>query len=141
MIKNSISIEFKNASKVYKLPKGGDVEALKPLNLTINRGECFGLLGHNGAGKTTIISLLAGINKPTTGDIFVEGLSVNQNMSHTKRLLGVVQQELIADTFFDLPTMLKIQSKLSGFYPDNDWIHYLLEKLLLKDHIKKQHVN
>ena len=134
---NAIAIEFKNASKIYKLPKGGQFEALKPLNLSIKKGECFGLLGHNGAGKTTILSLLAGINKPTTGDVIVEGLSVNENTSQTKRLLGVVQQELIADTFFNLPTMLHIQSKLSGFKPDKEWIDFLLEKLMLTEHIKK----
>ncbi|APJ04699.1 ABC transporter ATP-binding protein [Silvanigrella aquatica] len=135
---NSISIEFINASKVYKLPHGGgNFEALKPLNLSIYKGECFGLLGHNGAGKTTILSLLAGINSPTTGDVIVEGLSVTKNTSDTKRMLGVVQQELIADTFFNLPTMLSIQSKLSGFKPDKEWISFLLEKLLLKDHANK----
>jgi ABC-2 type transport system ATP-binding protein len=134
---NSISIEFKNASKIYKLPRGGQFEALKPLNLSIHKGECFGLLGHNGAGKTTILSLLAGINTPTTGDVIVEGLSVTQKTSETKRMLGVVQQELIADTFFNLPTMLSIQSKLSGFKPDKEWIYFLLEKLLLTDHMQK----
>jgi len=134
---NSISIEFVNVSKIYKLPKGEHFEALKPLNLSIYKGECFGLLGHNGAGKTTILSLLAGINSPTTGDVFVEGLSVTDKTSETKRMLGVVQQELIADTFFNLPTMLSIQSKLSGVKPDKEWISFLLEKLLLTDHIKK----
>ncbi|MGY3802698.1 ABC transporter ATP-binding protein [Pigmentibacter ruber] len=134
---SNIAIEFKNASKTYKLPKGDLFTALKPIDLQIKKGECFGLLGHNGAGKTTLLSLLAGINKPTTGDVFVEGLSVSKNTSETKRLLGVVQQELIADTFFNLPTMLKIQSKLSGFKPDTEWIHFLLDKLMLLDHEKK----
>lgn len=134
---NQVAIEFKNASKLYKLPKGGTFEALKPINLSIQKGECFGLLGHNGAGKTTMLSLLAGINKPTTGDVFVDGLSVSQNSSATKRLLGVVQQELIADTFFSLPTMLTIQAKLSGFKPDPEWIHFLLSKLMLLEHEKK----
>jgi ABC-2 type transport system ATP-binding protein len=133
----NIAIEFKNVTKKYKLPREEEFEALKPLNLKIYRGECFGLLGHNGAGKTTIINLLAGINKPTEGDVLIEGLSVTQYSAQTKKILGVVQQELIADTFFNLPTMLKIQSKLSGFYPDTDWIDFLLEKLLLKEHSKK----
>lgn len=134
---HSIAIEFKNASKIYKLPKGGTFEALKPINLQINKGECFGLLGHNGAGKTTMLSLLAGINDPTTGDVFVNGLSVTKNTSETKRLLGVVQQELIADSFFSLSTMLSIQSKLSGFIPDPEWIHFLLDKLMLLEHENK----
>jgi ABC-2 type transport system ATP-binding protein len=134
---NAISIEFSNVSKIYKLPNGAQFEALKPIHLQIYSGECFGLLGHNGAGKTTLLNLLAGVNTPTTGDIFVEGLSVKNNTSEVKRLLGVVQQELIADSFFDLRTMLTIQSKLSGYHPDKEWIDFLLEKLLLAEHRKK----
>ncbi|KAB8028532.1 ABC transporter ATP-binding protein [Fluviispira multicolorata] len=137
MNNNSISIELKNVTKNYKMPKGEHFQALKPLNLTIKSGECFALLGHNGAGKTTIISLLAGVNKPTTGDVFINGLSVTNNSEKTKRMIGVVQQELIADSFFNLPTMLSIQSKLSGVKPDKNWINFLLEKLQLLEHSKK----
>ncbi|BBH54299.1 ABC transporter ATP-binding protein [Fluviispira sanaruensis] len=137
MLNQSIAIELKNVSKTYKMPKGESFQALKPLNLSIKSGECFALLGHNGAGKTTIISLLAGVNKPTSGDVFINGLSVTNQSEKTKRMIGVVQQELIADSFFNLPTMLNIQSKLSGVIPDKHWIDFLLDKLQLQEHSKK----
>lgn len=135
--KEAAAIEFKAVSKVYKLPKGGTFEGLKPLSLTIPKGEFFGLLGHNGAGKTTAINLLAGVNQLTSGDIFIHGQSVVENPELTKRTIGVVQQELIVDSFFALPTMLNIQSKLYGVAPDKEWIEFILEKLQLAEHRKK----
>jgi ABC-type polysaccharide/polyol phosphate transport system ATPase subunit len=49
------------------------VEALKEINLTIKEGDRLGILGHNGAGKSTILRLLAGVYPPTTGRVHVEG--------------------------------------------------------------------
>ena len=49
----------------------GDVEALKPLDLTVQSGSVFGFLGRNGAGKTTTIRLLTGLARPTTGSAWV----------------------------------------------------------------------
>lgn len=132
-----LAVEFKDVNKIYELPKGGKTEALKSFQLSIPKGEFFGLLGHNGAGKTTAINILAGVNKPTKGNIFVHGESVVSNPEFTKRILGVVQQELLVDSFFNLPTMLNIQSKLYGVAPDKDWIDFLLEKLMLQEHRKK----
>lgn len=133
----TIEIEFKDLKKTYQLPKGGEFEALKLFNLSIEKGEFFGLLGHNGAGKTTLINILAGVNKATAGDVFIGSHSVTLEPEITKRSVGVVQQELLVDSFFPLPVMLKIQSKLYGVTPDKDWIDFLLEKLQLKEHIKK----
>lgn len=131
------ALEFKNVSKSYCLPHGGSFAALKSFNLAIPKGEFFGLLGHNGAGKTTAINILAGVNKPSSGDIVVHGKSVIADPELTKRIVGVVQQELLVDSFFPLTTMLSIQSKLYGVVPDLDWIEFLLEKLQLKEHRKK----
>ena len=66
-------IEFKNVSKVY-----GEKKALKELNLTIQQGEIFGLLGHNGAGKSTAIKSLVSIIQPTNGTITVDNLDLGE---------------------------------------------------------------
>src|SRR6266404_2299198 len=72
--RDSIVVETRNLSKVYRDFWGRQkVRALKALNLTIHRGEIFGLLGPNGSGKTTTIKLLLGLLFPTEGDAFVFG--------------------------------------------------------------------
>lgn len=80
-IYNVNSRSFKN--KFMRLATGGAVvkdanqhvvvNALKNINLTINHGDRLGLIGHNGAGKSTMLRLLAGIYEPTKGDILTQG--------------------------------------------------------------------
>ena len=66
-----MSIELKNVCFTY--PNG--FLANENLNLVINQGEKVGIIGQNGAGKTTAVKLMNRLNKPTKGDIFVEGIN------------------------------------------------------------------
>lgn len=131
------AVEFLNAHKIYHPNTAKQFEALKPLNLSILKGEFFGLLGANGAGKTTAINLMSHVINISGGHVKILGIDVNANPKLAKRHLGVVPQELLADTFFRLDVMLKIQSKISGVMPDKAWIDYLLERLRLADHRNK----
>ena len=65
------AIETKNLTKRYK-----DFLAVDRLNLNINEGELFALLGVNGAGKTTTIKMLSCLSKPSEGDAFLDGKSI-----------------------------------------------------------------
>ncbi|WP_230974955.1 methionine ABC transporter ATP-binding protein [Aminipila luticellarii] len=65
-------IEVKNVSKVFQ-SKGTEVEALKDINLQIQRGEIFGIIGMSGAGKSTLVRCLNYLEKPTTGAVLIEG--------------------------------------------------------------------
>jgi len=67
-------IIFENVSFTY--PDGR--VALKNISFTIHVGERIALVGENGAGKTTLIKLLLGLHKPTSGCIFVDGISINE---------------------------------------------------------------
>lgn len=67
-------IEFQNVSKLY-----GDKEALSNLNLQIENGEIMGLIGHNGAGKSTTIKSLVSIISPSSGRILVDGQDLSEN--------------------------------------------------------------
>lgn len=69
-------IEIKNVNKVYKT-KNGEIHAVKDANLTIEKGEIYGIIGYSGAGKSTLIRLLNGLEKPTTGSVIVNGLSIS----------------------------------------------------------------
>lgn len=66
--------------------------AVSNLSLAVPQGEVFGLLGHNGAGKTTTISILTGILEITSGDAFLNGLSVRTDMREIYKQTGVCPQ-------------------------------------------------
>lgn len=70
------------------------VDALKGLDLEVDRGECFGLLGPNGAGKTTTVEILEGLIEPTSGEVEVLGMRWGQGRDHELRQkLGITLQE------------------------------------------------
>jgi ABC-2 type transport system ATP-binding protein len=85
-------IETKDLTKTYR-SNGSQVEAVKGINLTVNKGEIFSLLGPNGAGKTTTISMISGLTEPTRGDAFIGGYSITKQPLEAKRLLGVVPKK------------------------------------------------
>jgi ABC-2 type transport system ATP-binding protein len=72
----------------------GKHEAVKGVSFTIGKGEIFGLLGPNGAGKSTTINMMCGYLVPTSGDTFIDGLSIKKEPIKVKRVLGVVPQEI-----------------------------------------------
>ncbi len=112
----------------------GALQALKGIDLTIERGEFFALLGPNGAGKSTLINLLAGLLRPTSGHLAVMGHDVVTDYRNARRLLGVVPQELVFDPFFNVREMLRFQAGYFGLGRENDvWIDEVIESLGLAD--------
>ncbi|GLB47069.1 methionine import ATP-binding protein MetN 2 [Philodulcilactobacillus myokoensis] len=63
-------IEFKNVSKIFKL-KDKNLKAVQNVNLKINNGEIYGIIGYSGAGKSTLVRMLNGLETPTTGQILI----------------------------------------------------------------------
>src|SRR3954462_2392295 len=88
-------ISVDRLTKIY----ASGFQALKPIDLTIEKGEIFALLGPNGAGKTTLISIVCGIVTPTTGTVTVEGRDIGRDYRFTRRKIGLVPQELHTDAF------------------------------------------
>ena len=78
-------IELKNVTKDYD----GHL-ALRNLNLTIQNGEIIGLIGHNGAGKSTTIKSLVSVINPTSGQIIVDGQELSANRLAIKKKIGYV---------------------------------------------------
>lgn len=70
----------------------GDVVAVNELTFTVDRGELFGLLGPDGAGKTTTLRMLAGVLRPTAGDALINGISVVRDPEATKRQIAYMSQ-------------------------------------------------
>ena len=73
----------------------GDLTALHKLNLKVNPGEIYCLLGANGAGKTTTINLLLGFIPATSGNVFINQLNVTENPKETKRYLAYIPENLM----------------------------------------------
>ena len=71
-----------------KKNKGATKVAVDDVYFGISRGECFGLLGHNGAGKTSLIGMLTGVLAPTSGDALVNGFSVAHEMEQVLASTG-----------------------------------------------------
>jgi ABC-2 type transport system ATP-binding protein len=112
----------------------GPVHALKGVSLTVRPGEFFGLLGPNGAGKSTLINIVAGLTRFDRGRAEVLGRDVTRDYRLTRRLIGVVPQELAFDPFFSVREVLRIQGGYFGLGRENaPWIEELLAALRLTD--------
>jgi len=96
-------IEFQDVSKTY-----GATQALKNLKLSIPEGQIVGLIGHNGAGKSTTIKSLVSVINPTSGKILVDGLDLASHRLRIKQKIGYVADSpdlflrLTAQEFWDL---------------------------------------
>src|ERR1700674_4548768 len=99
------AIEIRNVKKRYK-----ELQALKGVNLVVEEGEFFGLLGPSGAGKTTHISILAGLARADSGAISVLGVDVITDCRQARRFLGVVPQDPVFDPFFTVRESLRLKS-------------------------------
>ena len=81
-------IEVKNLSKVF-----GDFKAVNNITFEVYKGEIFGFLGANGAGKTTAMKMLIGISKPSSGEAIVAGFNVKTNTEMVKKSIGYMSQK------------------------------------------------
>lgn len=104
------AIRTVNLTKKYK-----DITAVDRLNLTIEKGELFALLGVNGAGKTTTIKMLCGLAHPTSGDAFLSGHSVVSETAAVKRVIGVSPQETAVAPGLTALENLRLMAGVHGF--------------------------
>lgn len=105
-------IEFRNVTKEYE----GKL-ALDNLNLEIKEGEIFGLIGHNGAGKSTTIKSLVSIIDPTSGEIYFDGRSLKENRYECKKKIGYVSD---SPNLFLVMTAYEYWSFISEIYEIDD---------------------
>ena len=104
------AIQATNLVKRY-----GDVTAVDALDLEIQQGELFSLLGVNGAGKTTTIRLLTGLVKPTAGDALVGGHSITTEPGRVKARIGVSPQETAVAPNLSVQENLELICGIHGF--------------------------
>lgn len=123
-------LSIANLSKIYLPSKK---EALKNVSLEIRAGEFTALLGQNGAGKTTMINILAGNVRKSGGAVTIGGCDLETNELATKRVLGIVPQEMGYDFLFTVDEALNRQSGYFGIKNNRVYIDELLDALYLKD--------
>ncbi|WP_295230664.1 ABC transporter ATP-binding protein [uncultured Chryseobacterium sp.] len=102
--------------------KYNDFTALRSLNLEVGKGEIYALLGQNGAGKSTTINILLGLLKPTSGDAFVNGVSVTGYPDRVKKDLAYIPETVLLYPNLTGLENLDFFSRIAGF-------EYSLEQL------------
>lgn len=122
-------LEIANLTKTY----AGGHQALKDVNLTIDKGEIFALLGPNGAGKTTLISIVCGIVTASSGTIKVDGFDHQHDFRKVRQMIGLVPQELHTDQFEKVISTVSFSRGLFGYPKDPAYIEQLLRDLSLWD--------
>ena len=122
-------VSISNLSKTY----ASGHQALKQVSLDIAPGEILALLGPNGAGKTTLISIICGIVNASEGSVTVAGQDIGTAYRVTRRMIGLVPQELTLGAFDTVWNTLCFSRGLFGCKPDPAYLEQLLKDLSLWD--------
>ena len=126
------SVEVINLSKSY-----GNKDAVKNINFVIKENEIIGLLGPNGCGKTTTIGMLLGLLKPSSGQIFINGMKIEKNR------ISILQKINFISPYIELPKKLTVKQnlivygKLYSVLNLEKRIEYLANKLRLENLLHK----
>lgn len=88
-------IEFKQVSKTFATASG-QVDAVKNVDLTINAGEVYGIVGFSGAGKSTLVRMLNGLETPTSGEVIINGKRIDnlkgKELRDQRKKIGIIFQ-------------------------------------------------
>jgi ABC-type multidrug transport system, ATPase component len=124
-------IETKNISKVFE-----DLEALKSVNIKVNKGSIYGLVGSNGAGKTTLIKTLVGIYRQDQGEVLIDGEKVFENID-TKCKVTFIPDALYFFTQYNIKDMAKFYKRVYATW--NEQRYEKLKEAFNIDEKKKIH--
>ena len=112
-------IEARDLSKIY-----GDVRAVNHVNLSVEKGALFGLLGPNGSGKTTMIKMLTGQTRPTSGTATVLGIDAVTDPVGVRGLVGIIPEQETPPSFLTAMEYLRFVAavrKITDIETKADW--------------------
>lgn len=122
-------LSIRGLSKTYR----SQLCALKPVDLSVQRGEIFALLGPNGAGKSTLINIICGIVTPSAGSVSVDGYDTQRDYREARSRIGLVPQELSTDMFETPWATCSFSRGLFGLPPNPAHVEAVLRGLSLWD--------
>lgn len=128
---NKIGIAINNISKSF-VQLGVVKQAVRNLNLNIYEGQISVLLGHNGAGKSTTISMITGLCEPNNGNILINDVDIVKNTKEARKYLGYCPQHNLLFDDLTVYEHLKFFSKLKENFDDTE-IDKMLEIINLSD--------
>jgi len=133
-------IELKNVTKIYETNSKDRVTALKDINLSIKKGELVILKGASGSGKSTILSLIAGLLKPTSGEVVVNKKRVSKLIDDFASLFRRENIGFIFQKYNLIPTLTVEENILLPLIPENldentlqKRLHKVLKKFKIED--------
>lgn len=137
-------VELRNLVKHYHTP-AGDFPALRGINLRVQRGEFLAVVGKSGAGKSTLVNIVSLIDKPTSGEIIVDGMPIHTLSEDQKARWRCQNLGMVFQFFQLLPTLNLIENitiamdfcNVYSVKEQNERAHHLLEQVGIADHAYK----
>jgi ABC-2 type transport system ATP-binding protein len=114
----------------------GDFEAVKGISFEVREGEIFGLLGPNGAGKSTTLEIMETLREKTSGEVLIDGLSVDTDAARIKSIIGV---QLQASGFYPGLSLVELIDLFNGLYNETADPMELLRLVNLEDKAKSRY--
>jgi ABC-2 type transport system ATP-binding protein len=116
--------------------KYGEFHAVKGISFEVFEGEIFGLLGPNGAGKSTTLEIIETLRPKTSGQVFVDGINLDEQPNEIKKRIGV---QLQASGYYPGLNLVELIHLFGGLYNEEVDAMALLEKVNLKDKAKAKY--
>ena len=132
-MRDELAISTHHISKKY-----GEKHALVDMSLTIREGEIFGLLGHNGAGKTTAVSVLTTLTKPTSGVAFINGFDAISQPKEVRGSIGYLPESVQFYEYLTAFENLDYLARLSGLRNPRERILEVLTLLDFDEHLNER---
>ena len=139
MEENMEILKVEHLSKKYG--KGDtEVEALKDVSFTVEKGEFVAIVGPSGSGKSTLLHILGGVDKPTSGHVYVEGsdvFSLNENnlAIFRRRQVGLIYQFYNLIPILNVTENISLPMMLDGKEPDKNYLMELIKTLGLEKRV------
>lgn len=118
------------------------IHALKPTNFSAGEGELVAIIGPSGSGKSTFLTILGGLQRPTTGQVLIEGKPFSQlsdkQKTHVRfNKIGFILQQSNLIPFLNVRDQLLLHNRISKVKPNKDWLEDLLNSVDIKRLEKK----